>query len=306
MRKVLNIAGLGEVLWDFYEDERFAGGAPANFAFHATRCGARGFLMSRVGQDELGRSLMDHFKQAGVNITGVQTSPQKPTGTVRIHLDASGQPSFECSSDTAFDEMEMDTAWLKLINRLDVILFGTLAQRAAASRQAIRALLDHAKETVRIFDLNLRGWNAATREIVEESLCRCRILKLNETELQILIRAQKAEHLKPEVFLRGLLRSCNIELAAVTLGSRGCWLLTPDEEYRHPGYRVDVVDTTGCGDAFAAGLAWCYLHHESLEETAGYANRIAAFVATKKGATPVWNNSDLLNLDETEHGTTGR
>lgn len=305
-RSAFKIAGLGEVLWDLYEEERFAGGAPANFAFHATRCGAQGYLLSRVGRDDLGQALLAHFNRAGVDISGVQISPQRPTGTVRVHLDEAGQPRFDCNSDTAFDEMEMDTLWAELADSLDAVLFGTLAQRAETSRRAIRSLLDHACNAVRIFDLNLRGWSEATREIVEQSLSRCQILKLNEDELNTLVRAHKAEHLPRAEFLRGILRTSRIELAAVTLGSRGCWLLTLEEEYHHPGYQVTVVDTTGCGDAFAAGLAWCYLHHKTLEETAAYANRIAAYVATKKGATPEWSSADLTNLQKAVRGTTGR
>jgi len=293
---VFIIAGLGEVLWDVYDEERFAGGAPANFAFHAVQCGAHGFLLSRVGDDDLGHALKSYMQRAGLDVSGVQISPAKPTGTVRIHLDAAGQPRFDCSKDTAFDEMELDASWNAVVENLDAILFGTLAQRDEPSRRAIQAMLDHASQAVRIFDPNLRGWNETTRVIVEASLERCQILKLNDSELAILQNAHKAAHLDPDDFLRGLMRTTGIELAAITLGSQGCRLLTQDEMCTHPGFRVPVVDTTGCGDAFAAGLVWRYLHKESLDMMALYANRIAAFVATQKGAMPPWTEDDLVKV----------
>ena len=293
MTRQFNIAGLGEVLWDLYEHDRYVGGAPANFAFHTHLCGGHAYLLSRIGDDDDGRALRRQLAQTGIDLTGLQTSFIKPTGTVQVRVDAAGQPSFLCSRDTAFDEMTCDDSWLSLALDLDAILFGTLAQREESSRRAIRSLLAQAHGAVKIFDVNLRGWNSSTQEIVEASLQLCRIIKINEAELKILQKAHHAEHLPAETFLRGLLRSFDIDLAAVTLGSRGCWLLTADQFVHHPGFKVNVVDTTGCGDAFAAGLVYQYMHEASLDAMADYANRIAAFVATQRGATPSWTFVDL-------------
>ena len=52
-----NIIGIGEILWDVYENEKYLGGAPANFAFHCQQLGDRGIIASRVGTDELGQSV---------------------------------------------------------------------------------------------------------------------------------------------------------------------------------------------------------------------------------------------------------
>ena len=274
------------------------GGAPANYAAHARACGGDAFILSRVGADEAGEALKLHLSAAGIDIRGVQSSLTRPTGSVHVHLDAQGQPSFECSSHTAFDEMSCNDAWLELAPRLDAILFGTLAQREKASRQAIQELLGSAPQAVKIFDLNLRGWNPAVHAVVEHSLKLCQVIKLNEGELKILMQAYGAEGDDPAAFLRGVMRYGEIELAAVTLGSRGCWLLSGDESVRHPGYHVKVADTTGCGDAFAAGLTIKYLNKATLEEMAAYANRIGALAAIHKGAFPAWSHSDSIALEQ--------
>ncbi len=290
------IAGMGELLWDIYYDQRYPGGAPANFAFHARRCGANAILLSRVGEDQAGRDLKDFLARSGVGVSAIQTSPDKPTGTVRVHLGPAGAPRFECSRDTAFDELEYDALWQELAPRLDALLFGVLGQREETSRQAIRSCLSHARQALRLFDLNLRGWTDTTQGIVLQSLTMCNIIKMNEAELVILQRALDAGETDKEKFVRGLLHSYGINMAAVTMGNKGCRLITPDQTIRHPGFPVSVVDTTGCGDAFAAGLVWSYLNKASLEEMAVFANRLGAFVATKPGAMPEWNEDDLAGL----------
>ncbi|HPG83889.1 MAG TPA: carbohydrate kinase [bacterium] len=292
------IAGLGELLWDIYDDRRHAGGAPANFALHARRCGADALLLSRVGDDQAGRDLKALLARNGVDVSAIQTSPDKPTGSVRVHLGPAGAPRFECSRDTAFDQLECDQVWRTLLPSLDALLYGVLAQREETSRNAIRACLHHADKALRLFDLNLRGWNDSTRDIVLNSLSMCDIVKMNETELAILQQALAAGKMDRQDFLHSLLHSYNIKMAAVTLGSRGCWLLTPDQNLHHPGFPVRAVDTTGCGDAFAAGLIWSILNKASLEEMAEFANRLGAFVATRQGAMPEWSQDDLAALGE--------
>lgn len=297
MKPPFKIAGLGELLWDLYDQQRHPGGAPANFAYHARRCGAHAILLSRVGDDEAGRDLKECLAHSGVDISAIQTSPDKSTGSVLVHIDSTGHPRFECSRDTAFDQLECGRQWLELAPQLDALLYGTLAQREVTSRQAIRRFLQHTGNALRLFDLNLRGWNETTREIVEYSLRNCDIIKMNEAELALLQENQGTK-VEGEEFLSGLVRSNGIKLAALTLGSQGCCLVTRDVIIRHPGFRVPVVDTTGCGDAFAAALAYSTLHKASLEEAAEFANRLGAFVATCEGAMPEWNQADLAALGE--------
>lgn len=286
------IAGLGEVLWDIYPTTRFPGGAPANLALHVHYGGARASLFSRVGLDPAGAELVDYFARAGVDTTAVQRGGGRPTGSVHVTVDQSGQPSFLCSRETAFDEMVCDSSWITLAATMDAILFGTLAQREESSRQAIQTLLAASPGAVKIFDPNLRGWSAKMSDIVQASLRHADILKINETELATL-RQALGRHDKELDFIRALIDDYKLALVAVTLGGAGCWLVTAEASCRHNGFRVDVVDTTGCGDAFAAAMTLKFLDKATLEEIADYANRLGAFVATHPGAVPPWSPADL-------------
>jgi len=286
------IAGLGEVLWDVYPDRRCPGGAPANFAAHVCQAGQRGLLFSCIGRDDDGRDLLSGLNRIGIDTRFVQYSSSLPTGTVKISLDGQGQPHFECSRNVAFDNLAYDDEWLEASTSVDAVLFGTLAQRSEPSRLAIQSFLDHAGKAVKFFDLNLRGWDECTEAIVLHGLDRCQLLKMNEEELSACRKIHSGPMDRVE-FLHSLREAFDIELIALTSGGRGCLLLTAEATVVHPGFKVPVVDTTGCGDAFAAALIVGYLQGQSLVQMAEDANRLGAFVAMHRGAVPVWRSDDL-------------
>jgi len=290
------IAGLGEVLWDVYDGQKYLGGAPANFAAHVVQAGHRGIIMSRIGQDQLGTDLLEQLNQKQLATTTVQKDASRPTGTVNVTIDDKGVPKFECTNNVAFDYMNYDPSWKKMTKQIDAVLFGTLAQRHSTSRQAIQAFLNDADDVIKMFDINIRNWNDSIQETVLQSLKIASLIKLNQDELQQLKRALDSKD-DDITFLRFLMRDYNIKLAAVTLGQQGCFVVTETEVEKHPGFNVNVVDTTGAGDAFAAGLMIKYLERAFLEEMADYANRLGAFVTTQKGAVPNWTPEDLDQLE---------
>ncbi|NOY57956.1 MAG: carbohydrate kinase, partial [Calditrichaeota bacterium] len=148
LHKKFKIAGLGEVLWDIYGEQKFLGGAPANFAANVHFAGHHGIILSRVGNDVLGIELLQQLHKLGVDDSFIQKDDLKPTGTVRVSVDENGIPSFECNRDVAFDNMELRHEWLELANKLDAVLFGTLAQRGEKSRRTIQAFLKSAVSTL--------------------------------------------------------------------------------------------------------------------------------------------------------------
>jgi len=295
MKKQYKIAGLGEVLWDIYENAKFPGGAPANFAAHVQQAGYCGFILSRVGEDALGNELAHYLHSLHLNTEGMQRDKQLATGSVYVTLDDKGVPSFQCSKNVAFDALELDSNWKKRAPQLDAVLWGTLAQRALASRQAIIGFLQLCTRALKVFDVNLRGWNKDSREIIETSLRLADFIKLNKEELHTL-KNNFSDIMDDIVFLRTILERYPVKLAAVTLGADGCLLVSPDQVVRHPGFKVNVVDTPGSGDAFAAGLVIKFLQGASLPEIAEFSNRLGAFVATQHGAIPRWQEKDLLQL----------
>jgi fructokinase len=275
--------GLGELLWDVFEDGKRPGGAPANFAFHAGQLGHRSSVISRVGDDDLGREIVTHLQSHGISTQHIQIDPHKPTGTVPVKVAPDGTPRYTVVPDVAWDHLEDEPRLHQAVAAADVVCFGTLIQRGEKSRRTVRSLLGSCRGTV-LFDINLRHdfWS---KELVCEELKLSTIAKLNEQEQQKLKQAGLGKGDRVD-WCRSILLEFRLEMVCVTRGKEGCLLVGTEGHVEHPGYAVEVVDTVGCGDAFAAAVAHCHLCGYSIDKTAEFANRVGSCVASRRGATP--------------------
>lgn len=280
--------GAGELLWDLLPTGRRLGGAPANFAFHATRLGCRGAVASRVGSDPLGREALQALDALGVDRSGVQTDPGRPTGTVAVTLDPEGRPAYVIHEGAAWDALERTPALAALARRADAVCFGSLASRTPGARAALEAILDAARG-LRIFDVNLRP-PFVDPGTLRAFLGRTDVLKLNEDELPE-VAALCGCAPDPAVLREAL----GLRAVALTLGARGSVLCTPGARYQEPGLPVAVADTVGAGDAFAAALAAGLVQDLDPPRILQRATRLSAFVCTQAGATP--ETADFLRLD---------
>jgi len=287
------IVGLGELLWDIYPDQRRPGGAPANVAAHTARLGGRSAVVTGVGGDEDGAALRTVVSQWGVLTSGIQTVLRYPTGTVGITLDNDGIPAFRCSSNTAFDHLHWNKTAARLAGQANAVVIGTLAQRHLESRYFIQHFLDTAANALVVFDVNFRSWNDRVQEAVESTIERCDILKVNEEELRLLRKLWPSES-PDSAYLMALVGELGLMGAALTLGHKGCMVTDGEVLVKEPGIGVEVVDTTGCGDAFTAVLTMGMLQGWPLDAVARCANGLAAFTATQTGAVPDYNSEQLV------------
>jgi fructokinase len=320
------IVGIGELLWDVYpDDRRVAGGAPFNFAFHCHQLGHPAAIVSRVGDDELGRELRDEVRRLGLSDEYIQTDRDHPTGTVRVTLDAKKVPTYTITENVAWDYIAWDERLETLAGEAGAVCFGTLAQRADQSRTTIQQFIGsgsaRAVQTVpaespqsagrelirrhgdeeanrrplRVFDVNLRQ-NYFAPKVVQWCSFLSDWVKLNSDESRALHDVFKRAVGEYEVFLRKLLpieyerQRCLI----VTDGSEGCLVLAHNQEFTEPGVPARVVDTVGAGDAFTAAMVCLHLEGRPLRECARFANHSAARVCVHQGATP------RINRDEVE------
>ena len=281
------IVGLGELLWDLLPEGKQAGGAPANFAYHARALGDEGLPVTRIGADLLGEELQGRLAALGLPGDYVQVDRQAPTGTVHVALDSRGVPTFTITPDVAWDRLAWDPPLAALAGRVDAVCFGSLAQRSPVSRATIRAFLAATRPgALRVFDVNLRqSWWSP--EVLRDSLGRCSIVKLNETELPVVLEALGlggGEGI--EVGCRRLREAFGLALVCLTLGPEGSLLCAASGALRSPGVKVEVADTVGAGDAFTAALCHHWLRGACLARTAEAANRYGAWVASQAGPTP--------------------
>jgi len=279
------VVGVGELLWDLLPAGKQIGGAPANFAYHASALGARAMTISRVASDALGRELLAQLDRVGVNIEGIQIDEAHGTGTVAVAIDVDGQPKFDIIPDVAWDHLAVTPVALHAAALADAICFGTLAQRAETSRDAIHTIVAAApSDALRVLDVNLRQ-QFHSRAILEQSLALATVLKVNDAELPVLaemfaltggVRAQMEQ----------IAERWQLRAVALTRGGQGSALLTAHDWSEHAGVPVRVADTIGAGDAFTAAMTLGLLAGWSLRDVNAAANEVAAYVASQGGATP--------------------
>lgn len=285
MTPPFEVAGIGETLWDMFPDGGRLGGAPTNFSCHCHQLGGHAHPVSCVGDDGLGRQARVTLAQLGVNTTHVLESTTYPTGRVVVSLDDSGKPSYDILEDVAWDHLTFTPELKALARSLDAVCFGTLGQRAAESREAIRAFLTHMPApSLKILDVNLRA-PFFSKARVEESLQLATVLKLSDEELPVLAGYFELTG-NTEEQLATLHSRFNLELVAYTRGHEGSILLRKDEVNAFPGITVNVKDSVGAGDSFTAALCMGLLKHEPLAAVNAFANEVAAFVCSQKGACP--------------------
>ena len=277
--------GVGEVLWDLLPGGKQLGGASANFAYHAHALGADALVVSRVGNDALGREILARLRGLGLRTDGITVDPAAPTGTVSVALDPYGKPTFTIHEKVAWDLLEAGRDMLVEASQADAICFGTLAQRHPRARAAIRALLQVTSPTaLRILDLNLRPpfWS---KELILESLELANVVKLNDEELSVVAKLFGLAGDESSQ-LRQLAVRFEYKAVALTQGADGSSLWVGGELVRRPGSKLQIVDTVGAGDSYTAALALGLLAGDEPGRIVENAHRVADHVCTQPGAMP--------------------
>jgi len=279
------VVGLGEILWDLLPNGKQLGGAPANFAYHAHLLGAEAYVVSCVGSDPLGREIFQRIDGLDIGRLFIQVTDQHPTGTVDVQIDAEGNPRYVIHENVAWDFIEVTPDLLELAQRADAVCFGSLCQRSAVSRDTIRQFLQATRpECLRVVDINLRQayFDAA---LVDESLQAANVLKLNDQELPAVAKLLGITGSDTEIVAK-LIDQYGLDGIALTRGAEGSILYTQDRISRHPGFKVQIADTVGAGDAFTAALVMGLLGSFDINKVSVAANRVASYVCTQAGATP--------------------
>lgn len=291
------VVGIGEALFDCLPEGRKLGGAPANFAYHVGQFGLNGYAISAIGDDELGEEIIETFEKVGLRY--ILPRVEQPTGTVKVTLDSKGVPQYDICLGVAWDNIPQTGEMLEVARNAEAICFGSLAQRCDTSRKTIHAFLDAApKSALRVFDINLRQrWYTA--EVINESLNRANILKINDEELDVVaamllgVVSDDPKKLIAEdpdmtrVVCRDLIAKYNLKMLILTCGAIGSYVFTDKEESYVSTPKVQVADTVGAGDSFTATFVAQILMGKTIREAHEKAVAVSAFVCTQNGAMPV-------------------
>ncbi len=281
------VVGMGELLWDMLPEGKKLGGAPANFAYHMSQFGFDSRVVSAVGDDKLGKEILEGLQEKKLNCM-IEVVPY-PTGTVQVDLDEAGMPRYDIKEGVAWDNIPYTNALEGLAKNVKAVCFGSLAQRSAVSGATIGHFLDSmsADETVlKIFDINLRQ-GFYTPEVLCRSFEKCNILKINDEELVTVSRlfGYPGIDLQDKCWI--LLAKYNLKMLILTCGVNGSYVFLPGKVSFVETPKVEVADTVGAGDSFTAAFVSAILKGMPVEEAHKLAVEVSAYVCTQNGAMPL-------------------
>jgi fructokinase len=273
----------GEVLYDIYKTKKVLAGAPLNVASFASFLGLKTALISAIGNNS-----KDIEKE--LTKRGVQPFLQKniyPTGKAKIELNKKGIPTYSIDKESAYDHIRKTKNLVNLVKNNKFFYFGTLSQRHEDSRITVMELLS-ATEANTVYDVNLRNEIPAWQSVVKTSLSFTSILKMNEQESDGLKKTFGCKDLEQ------LFADTAVDYMFVTSGERGAYLYQKEEKPIFVSApQVNVVDTTGCGDAFTAAIIFGFQKKRSILRILEFAVNFSSNVAQYESAF------DSEFLDET-------
>jgi len=289
-----SIVCFGEILWDMLPTGKQPGGAPCNVAVHLHQLGQPVQIISRVGDDELGRELLDFVEAKGLSTEYVQRGHTHLTGVVKANVGDANEVVYKIVQPVAWDYIQYEDGLAQLVEQADVLVYGSLAARQTGTRETLYRLLEHAR--FRVFDVNLRPPHY-TKDVTKYLLEKAHLVKMNHHELaEIMGWFGEADLTDRPAAMRWLAERYDLQAVCVTCGADGALLLLGGEIYSAPGLPVEVRDTIGSGDAFLAALLTGWLAGHEPGAMLRFACAAGALVATHQGATPAFSAADVAGL----------
>ncbi|MFG3689610.1 ribokinase [Micromonospora sp. NPDC047740] len=247
------------------------GGKGANQAAASARAGAATRLVGCLGDDDHGAFLRRGLQDAGVDVEHVHTV-ERPTGTAIILVTPDGENSIVVSpgANSAVD--------VELVERPDA--GWTEARVVVLSMEIPAATVDHVATAAAARGIRVVLNAAPARELPADTLRACDPLIVNEHEARIVLGRDASGF---EELARGLL-DAGARSVVITLGVDGALVADPDGLHREAGRVVEVVDTTGAGDAFVGAVACELSHGAPLRDAVRFAVAMSAITVGARGA----------------------
>lgn len=277
------ITCFGEVLWDVFPAHKKIGGAPLNVALRLQSLDNEVAIISSIGNDESGKTLLDYIIQNGLDVSCLEVSDKFKTGKVKVILNDKRSASYDIKYPRAWDNIKITQESINLVKKSDGFVFGSLAARDEFSRKTLYGLIEHAK--FKIFDLNLRP-PYYNKEVLNYLMNRADFMKFNDDELYEVCKEEGSKYLSLEQNIRYISKKTNTNHICVTKGRHGAVLMYDGKFYYNSGYLVKVIDTIGSGDSFLASLISKLLKNKDPQEAIDFACAVGALVATSEGANP--------------------
>lgn len=278
------IVCFGELLWDMLPQGKQAGGAPMNVAFHLNRLGWTAFPYTAVGQDDLGKELLEFLRSKNISTLYIQENGY-PTGKVLVKLNEKNEASYTIESPSAWDFIQVNEQDKDmLLKDSPIVVFGSLSCRHSVSHQSLLTIL--ASAGLKICDINLRP-PFYNQDLVFQLLGKADWIKINHEELNRIGQwLELKADLETDQARLVLDHFPNASKVLVTRGEKGAAYYDREgKTYEHPGFKVNVVDTVGSGDSFLAMFISRYLKGNTIPQCLEASCAMGAVVAKYQGAT---------------------
>ncbi len=315
---------LGEILFDCLADDlgkslnqvtswtAYPGGAPANTACALVKLGTSSAFLGCVGQDSLGESLIQTLQTEGVDVSGVQRNSKFPTRQVYVLRQANGErdfAGFSSSQPSAFADAYLQGQNLPEILFLEAeyLVIGTLELAYSQTRQAVFRALELAERyhLKIVLDVNRRPmfWEneAEAKSLIAKLWPYVDFVKLTKDEAEWLFGKTDAGAISYHLG--------SIEGVLISGGEREVSYCLSDNEGRVQPFSLQVIDTTGAGDAFTAGFIHQLCQHgisslsdrELAKNIVIYACAVGGLTVTKPGAISAQPTAKEVELFLQQH-----
>jgi fructokinase len=288
----IDVACIGEILWDLLPSGAKPGGAPMNVAYHLKKLGMQPAMISRIGKDEWGKKMLGILNDNGLTTDYIQLDQDHPTGIVNATVGENNEVSYEIVHPVAWDFIEAEERVFGIVKNAEYFIYGSLAARDEVSKKTIFALIESA--SCKVLDINFRPPHFS-QAVAKHLLNTADILKLNEHELPLIAGwCSKFQDMDDQV--RCIQDHFSIPEIIVTCGSMGAMICHQGKIVKHGGYKVKVADTVGSGDAFLAGYISQRKKAADAQTRLEFANAMGAFIASKNGACPQYEVREVYEL----------
>lgn len=324
--KSLDVICLGRAAVDLYGEQigcrledissfsKSLGGSSGNIAFGTARLGLKSSMLTRVGDEQMGRFVREELARVGCDVSHVVTDPKRLTGLVLLSI--KNNDSFpllfyrnDCA-DMAVDSSDFDADYIASSKSL--LITGTHFSTEQTNATSLKAIeYARAAGTKVILDIDYRPvlWGLTglgegeNRFVSNESVTNhlMSILPLCDlivgTEEEIHIAAGSTDTI---ACLRKIREISGAEIV-VKRGALGCSVFdgsipdTLDEGHTSYGVKVDVLNVLGAGDAFLSGFLRGWLRGESYDKCCAYANACGALVVSRHGCAPAIPSAEELD-----------
>ena len=287
------VVSFGEILWDKLPSGKVPGGAPLNFAYRLNSFQNSLSIISKVGDDSLGKKLSEFLNKNGLDTEHIQISKIYKTGEVNVSIDKNGIADYDILNPVAWDDVSLNLKNIDLTKNSSVFVFGSLICRNVTSRETLKELLKIAP--FKLFDVNLRS-PYYNMNLIEELMLSSDFIKFNYEEIEEISTIYINKKATLENMIEIISEKTKTKNICVTMGEKGACYYTNNSFYYQDGFKINVLDTVGAGDSFLATLVEGILNKTKPQEILKKACAVAALVASKEGATPTVSMTEINDL----------